>query len=278
MRRPPTAVIAGGALVGAFVVLAASSALAPYPYAALAGEPLTAPGRDHLLGTNGVGQDVASQLLAGTSVSVLVALAAGAGTVLIGALVGMTAGWVGGRVDAGAMRLVDVVLITPQIPLVIVVAAYAGPSLAAIVAVIALTSWPAPARAIRSQVLALRPRAHVRASVSFGAGTRHVLLRHVAPELGPLLAAAFVSATARAVMLEAGLAFLGLGDPNRASWGRMLRDAIRFDFLFETGAWAWWLLPPVLAISGLLLGLTLLGIGVERRFQPRLARHVWRPA
>lgn len=264
----------GGAVV-AIVVVAAVLAplLAPYRPTALAGRPLHPPDWTHPLGTNGVGQDVLSQLVFGARVSLLVAVLAGMGTLVVGALVGLVGGWVGGRTDAGLMRVTDVVLAIPRLPLLIVVGAYLGPTLMNISAVIALTFWPAGARVVRSQVLSLRRRAHLTAAVGFGATTWHVLRRHVIAEVGLILAAGLVASAERAVMLEAGLAFLGLGDPTRTSWGAIMRDALDFQALFYTEAWLWWLVPPVATLTLLLLGITFLGIGLEERINPRLSRH-----
>ena len=265
---------AGLAIVVAFAVLAVlAPTISPYRTTALSGRPLEAPGAHHLLGTNSVGQDVLSQLLSGARVSLLVAAVAGGGAVLIGALVGMVAGWRGGVVDAVLMRFVDVVLVVPKVPLLILVGSLVGPALGSIALIIALTSWPPGARVIRSQVLSLRRRAHMKAAIGFGAGTLHMLRHHVAPEIGLILAAGLVAAAGRAVMLESGLAFLGLGDPSRASWGSIMRDALDFGVLFETYAWQWWLLPPLAAVSLFLLGIAFVGVGVEARLNPRLARH-----
>ena len=247
--------------------------LAGYRVTELAGEPLKSPGAGHLLGTNLVGQDVASQIVYGARMSLFMAVVAGALTVFVGALVGMIAGWAGGRTDAVLMRVVDLFLVIPSLPLLIVLGAYAGPSMTAIAIIVAATAWPPSARVIRSQVLSLRRRAHLQASVGFGARNTHVLRRHVLPEVGLIAAAAFVGAAGRAVMMEAGLAFLGLGDPTRASWGRLMRDALDFDALFNTSAWQWWLLPPAVCLTLFLLGLTFLGVGLEQRINPRLARH-----
>lgn len=272
--RLPAAALVGGAIVVAFAVVAlAAPALAPHRPTALAGQPLEPPSAAHPLGTTAVGQDVSSQLLWGARVSLFVAVVAGGGTLLLGAMVGMVAGWSGGRTDAVLMRLVDVVLVIPKLPLLIVAGAYAGPRLTTVAVIIALTSWPPSARVVRSQVLSLRRRAHLKAAIGFGAGTVDVLRRHVVPEVGLILLAGLVAAAGRAVMLEAGLAFLGLGDPARASWGSMMRDALDFRGLFYTQAWAWWLVPPVLAITVLLLAMTFLGVGVEQRLSPRLVRH-----
>ena len=264
----------GLAIVTVFVGLAVAAPwLSPYRTTELAGIPLEPPGADHLLGTNGVGQDVLSQLLSGAQVSLMVAVLAGGGTLLIGALIGMVAGWAGGVVDAALMRIVDLVLVVPKVPLLIVVGTYAGPGLTMLSVIIALTSWPPTARVIRSQVLSLRRRAHIKAAVGFGGTSSQILRRHILPEVGLILAAGLVGAAGRAITFEAGLAFLGLGDPTRASWGAVLRDAIDFGGLFFTDAWKWWLVPPVVAVSLLLLGVTFLGVGLEQRINPRLTRH-----
>ena len=266
---------AGATIVALFVAAALTAPLvSPYRPQALAGDPLRAPSGEHLLGTNSVGQDLASQLLWGTRVSLAIALLAGGGTLLLGALVGMVAGWLGGRTDALLMRVVDVFLVIPRLPLLIVIAAYTGAAVPTLAAIIALTSWPPAARVVRSQVLSLRNRTHLRAAVGFGARTAYVLRRHVVPELGLVLAAGFVAAAERAIVLEAGLAFLGLGDPEQESWGSVMRDALDFDSLFFTSAWAWWLVPPVAALSVLILAITLLGVALEGRVNPRLTRHV----
>ncbi len=275
-RASPFPVIGwiGLVVVATFVGLAlAAPWLTSYRTTELAGRPLQAPSGAHLLGTNGVGQDVFTQLLHGARVSLFVAVLAGGGTLLIGAAVGMVAGWAGGATDAVLMRIVDLVLVVPKVPLLIVIGTYAGPSLAVISLIIALTGWPPTARIVRSQVLSLRRRAHIKAAVGFGATSGQVLRRHILPEVGLILAAGLVGAAGRAIAFEAGLAFLGLGDPARASWGYILRDAIGFRGLFFTDAWKWWLVPPVAAISLLLLGVTFVGVGLEHRLNPRLSRH-----
>jgi ABC-type dipeptide/oligopeptide/nickel transport system permease subunit len=265
----------GLAFVGVFVAMAvAAPRLAGYRVTELAAEPLEAPSLAHLLGANLVGQDVFSQIVYGARMSLFMAVVAGGGTVALGAFVGMVAGWAGGRTDAVLMRVVDVFLVIPSLPLLIVLGAYAGPSMTAIAAIIAITAWPPSARIIRAQVLSLRRRADLQASVGFGARSAHILRRHVVPEIGLIAAASFVGAAGRAVMMKAGLAFLGLGDPTRASWGRLMRDALDFDALFNTTAWQWWLLPPAVCIAVFLLGMTFVGIGLEQSINPRLSRHI----
>lgn len=269
----PTARVGLG-LLGAVALLAlAGPLLLAHGPRELVAAPLAAPSAGLPLGANAVGQDLAAQLAAGARTSLAVALLAGAGTVALGGTIGLAAGWFGGTVEAATMRVVDLALVVPRLPLLVLVGAYLGPSAPLIAATIALVFWPGTARIVRAQTRSLRTRAHVRASRGFGAGARHVMRRHLLPELALVLAAALVAAASRAVLLEAGLAFLGLGDPTGASWGRTLRDAIEFSGLFYTPAWQWWLLPPTLAISALLIGLTLTGVGLEGGSNPRTSRH-----
>lgn len=266
--------VVGGVIVAAFALVALfASSLAPFDHTTLAGGPLEPRGGELLLGADGLGRDLFSQLVLGARLSMTIAVVAGMGTLVLGASVGLVAGWVGGVTDTVLMRVVDIVMALPRLPLLLLLGTYLGPSVVTIAVVISITSWPGSARVIRSQVLSLRQRTHLRAAVGFGARTLHVLRRHVVPELGLILVAGLIGAAGRAIMLEAGLAFLGLGDPTQASWGQMLRGALNYPGLFFTETWQWWLLPPIVAISLLLLGITFIGISVEERINPRLSRH-----
>jgi peptide/nickel transport system permease protein len=273
-RRGSATTVASWILVATFVVIAlAAPLISPYRPTAPAGAPLEPPSAGHVLGTNAIGQDVASQMVSGTRVSLVIAALAGFGTLAIGAVIGLAAALGGPVVDRVLMRIVDLMLTIPRLPLLIVVSLYVGPTLLTMALVISFTGWPSTARVVRSQTLSLRSRAHLAAVRGFGGSTLYATRRHVVPELGLILVAGFIGAAGRSVVLEAGLAFLGLGDPTRMSWGRILRDAVDFGGLFFTDAWAWWLLPPVLAISLLLLSLSFLGVAAERRLAPRLRRH-----
>lgn len=273
-RRATVPAVVGALFVTGFAVLALlADRIAPFRATELAGRSLVPPGGRHLLGTNVLGQDIASQLVLGTRASLTVAVIAGAGTVLLGGLVGVAAGWFGGWVDVTLMRLTDVVLVLPRLPLLLLVGALTGGKLSVIALVIAATFWPLTARILRSQVLSLRGRTNVIAATGFGAGSWHQLRRHILPELSLLALAELIPAMARAVTLQAGLAFLGVGDPSRPTWGGMMRDALRYRGLFVTPAWKWWLVPPVLAIVTLVAGIALIGIAAETRLRPRLSRH-----
>lgn len=273
-RRAEIAGTVGGLIIGFYgVLLLFGSQLAPFRATELAGPSLSSPGGANRMGTNLLGQDILSQLVLGARASLSVALVAGAGTVLLGGVVGVVAGWCPGWIDAVLMRVTDLVLVVPKLPLLLLLGALTGGSALSLSLVISLLFWPAAARILRSQVLTLRTRTHVRAAMGFGAGTRHQLRRHVLPDLTLLSIAEFIPAAGRAVALQAGLAFLGVGDPALASWGAMIRDAVSFRALFITSAWKWWLVPPVSALVALVVGITLLGSAVERRLSPRLACH-----
>ncbi len=272
-RLPRIGWVGVAILLGFAIVALAAPALAPYRVGALSGPPLEGPGSAHLLGTNSVGQDLLSQLLSGVRVAMFGAFVAGTGTALLGGAIGLLAGWWGGIVDLVIMRSADLLLVIPRLPLLIVVITYAGTGRGMVALTIALTFWPEAAKVLRAQVLTLRHRTHVTAAMGFGAGAWHSMRRHVLPEVGLVLVAALVAAAGRAVMLQVGLAFLGLDDANRASWGSVMRGALKFQGLFFTRAWAWWLLPPLVAIGLLLAGLTFVGTAVEEWVNPRLARH-----
>lgn len=266
--------LVGASIVAAFALIAVlGSTVVPYRATALSGAALQAPSATHLLGTNGLGQDVASQLVLGTRISLLVAVLAGMGTVLLGGVVGVAAGWSRAGADAVLMRFTDLVMVLPKLPLLLLVGALTGGSAVTLSLLIAVTFWPMTARILRAQVLTLRSRTHIKAAAGFGASTWHQLRLHVVPDLGLILVAELIPAAGRAIALQAGLAFLGVGSATQPSWGAMMRDALNYQYLFETTAWTWWLVPPVAAIVVLVVGITLLGTAAEGRLSPRLARH-----
>jgi peptide/nickel transport system permease protein len=224
------------------------------------------------LGTNAVGQDLASQWLAGARTSLTVALLGGGGTFAVATVVGALAGWWGGLADAVLMAVTDIALVLPTVVVVIVISAYTRPTVLSLSAVIAATSWPVSARLIRSQVLGLRRRGYLGVCVGFGASPIQVLRRHVLPDSSLVLLATGVRDAERAIAYEAGLAFLGLAVSHGGSWGATLHDALGFQGLFLTRSWLWWLLPPIAAVSALLAALALCATAVDDIANPRLRR------
>jgi len=243
--------------------------LSPYDPAERVGRPFSSPSAEHLLGTNDVGQDLLSELIYGTRVSLTVGIIAAAVALLIGTSIGIIAGYYPKRLGAFLMRGVDVVLILPFLPLLIVLAAYLGRSLTNTILVIGVLIWAAPARIIRSQVISLRSREYVMASQSMGAPDKWVIFRHILPRTALLATGSFVRAVSGAILLEAALSFLGLGDPIQKSWGSILFWA-QSRGAFLTPAWKWWVLPPGLAIMLASLGFALIAFAVEERINPKL--------
>ena len=271
-RRPPFLVL-GGSVTAVFAVVAVfAPLLAPYGSQAIAGPALASPSVHHLLGTNDVGQDLLSQLIWGARTAALVALPAAAIGMLVGLVVGGLAGLLGGWVDSLTMRIVDMFLAIPMLPLLILIAALVGGSQIAVILLIAAGAWPSVARVLRSQTLTLAQRGHVQAARGFGGGAMYVLRRHLAPALGPLLAANFVYWMGTAVVLQSGLAFLGLSDPTQVSWGGMLNGALAHEGVYFSSEWVWWVLPAGLVIVIVCSGLAFLGLAVEPRFNPRWNR------
>lgn len=267
--RSPLVLAGGGLLLAAGVAAVLAPVLAPYDPRALVGEPLQPPSAAHLLGTNDIGQDIFSQVVWGARPSLTVAVGAGVLAVVTGLSVGVGAGLAGGKADTVAMRVVDLFLALPVLPLLVVIAALAGASRLILVLVIGLVRWPEIARVTRGQTLTLRHRGFVEAAQGFGASLLYLLRRHLAPALGPIIAAGMVTVATVAVLMEAGLAFLGLADPTAVSWGLMLNRALLFPGLYYSALWTWWVLPAGLAISVVVLGLTLVGVGLEPTFNPR---------
>lgn len=262
--------LAGAALLLVFGTAAAlAPLLAPYDPSALSGAPFAAPSGRHLLGTNDIGQDLLSELVYGARVSLLVGLAAATISTAIGSLVGVVSGFSRGVVDGLLMRVVDLTLALPLLPLLIVLAAFFGRSTTITILVIALVIWARPARIIRSQVLSLRERGPVQVARAMGASPRHLVVRHLVPGISPLVIAQLIRGATVAILLEASLSFLGLGDPTTKSWGTMLYYAsARGAFL--THAWIWWVIPTGLAISAVVLAFAFVGFALEEWADPRL--------
>lgn len=250
-------------------VAAAAPLLAPYDPAARIAQPFASPSWDHPLGADDVGQDILSNLIFGTRISLAMGIAAAAAATVTGTLVGLTSGYSGGLVDAALMRVVDVALSLPFLPLMIVIGVFLGPGLSTEILVISGVIWAGAARELRSQALSINRRDHVRAVQSMGASGWYVLVRHLLPVVLPLVIPQFVRAANIAILLEASLSFLGLGDPTAKSWGTMLFYAnARSAFL--TDAWIWWVLPPGLCIAAAVLSFAFIGYALEERARPRL--------
>jgi peptide/nickel transport system permease protein len=219
-------------------------------------------------GTDNLGRDVWTQFVFGSRISLLVGLAATILAMVIGSVVGITAGFFGGWVGSVLMRITEWFLVIPFLPLAIVLAAVLGPSIGNIILVIGITSWPSTARLIRAQVLTLKERLYVDRSRALGASDRHLMARHIVPNVSSLILANTTLTVPIAILSETTLSFLGLGDPTSASWGKMLEDAFQSGAITQH-AW-WYYVPPGVGIMLVVLAFTLCGQALEEILDPRL--------
>lgn len=244
-----------------------------------AGRPLTfaSPAVHAPLGTDDAGHDIWAQLAYGARISLMVGFFAGSLSMFVGSLLGILAGYFGGWLDSLLMRLTDILLVIPDIPLMLILVASVrqlnlGVSpLVILVLVIGLLYWTSTARLIRSQVLTIKERQFVARARAIGAGHAHIITRHIVPQVMPLIVANTVLIISTAILVESGLAFLGLGDPTQPSWGTMINFAFSRNAI-TNGAW-WFYLPPGLAIVWVSLGCVLLGNVLEEILNPRLTAH-----
>jgi peptide/nickel transport system permease protein len=231
-------------------------------------EPWASPSEFSPLGTDYLGRSVWTQFVWGSRISLLVGLAATLIAILIGTVIGVTAGFYGRRVGGVLMRFTEWLLVIPFLPLAIALAAVLGPSVENIILVIGITSWPSTARLVRSQVLTLKQRLYVDRSRALGASNAHLMGRHILPNVSGLILANTTLTVPIAILSETTLAFLGLGDPTRASWGKMLEEAFTQGAITQE-AW-WYYVPPGVGIVLVVLSFTLIGHAIEEVFDPRL--------
>jgi peptide/nickel transport system permease protein len=260
-----------GLLIGLTTIALLAPSLSPYDPEQTVADPFRSPSRAHPLGTNDVGQDILSELIYGARISLTVGSMAAAIAVGIGTVVGIAAGYLGGWVDTVLMRAVDLVLVIPFLPLMILLAAYLGPSFWNIIIVIGILVWARPARVIRAQVLSVKSLDYIEAARALGSRAGRIMAHHVLPAVLPLALAQFILAASSAILIEAALSFLGLGDPTAKSWGSVLYYAqVRNAFL--SGAWLWWVVPPGLLITAATLAFAFTGYSLEEVLNPTIRR------
>jgi peptide/nickel transport system ATP-binding protein len=278
LRSSTKALFVVGAVMLAVVLGAAifADVLTAHPPDRSSGLPYEAPSAEHLLGTDDLGRDLWSQLMFGARVSLWVGLVAAVIATVLGTAAALAAGWYRGWVDALIMRIVDLTLSLPFLVLVLVLAAYFGRGLDVLIVLIAGVLWARPARLLRGQVLKVREFGHTVAAHAMGAGSVRIMAVHIGWRLVPLLVSQFVRAAAVAVIVQSGVAFLGLGDPGRISWGSTLYFANNGSAIL-TDAWLWWIVPPGVALTILIVGLAFVGFAFEEIADPQLSGHGWRP-
>lgn len=263
-RRQPLGIVSLVILTILVLVSVLAPLLSPYP-ASYGTDVLNPPSAAYWFGTDALGRDVFAEVIWGTQQSVLVAVAASAIAIMIGTLVAVAGAYVP-RLDAFVSVIVDLTLSLPVLPLMILVAALAGPSTWTIILVVAAFSWPEVTRLVRSQALAVVKLPYIDAARLMTRNHIWIVGRHIIPAVTPVIVVSVVVTASRAVLSAAGLAFLGLGDPTTWSWGRILFEAQQSGAMVS----AWWLtLFPSLAILALVLSATLLSIGYNDARNPR---------
>jgi len=261
--------VAGIILLGACVAMAvAAPLLATHDPKAFSIDRYVPPGSPgHPLGTDNFGRDLLSRIIYGARVAFLVGVLSAGISAVLGIVIGAIPGYFGGVVDEVISRFVDIFLMIPVFFLLILATSIFGSNIYFVMFAIGITTWPANARIMRSQVLTLKTRPYVKASIAAGASATRVLVRHIIPNgVYPVIANTALQ-MGSAILTEAGLSFLGLGDPNVVSWGQMIQAGQRYMNV------AWWMvLFPGLALLLLVAAFNLTGDGLNYAFNPRLQR------
>ncbi|MFX1482338.1 MAG: ABC transporter permease [Promethearchaeota archaeon] len=263
----------GLVIISAIVIIAlAAPLIAPYPWGQGSLEIedlLQPPSSAHLLGTNQRGEDIFSRLVYGSQISLLVGFVASIVAVIIGTSVGLISGYFGGYIDTILMRITDIFLCLPTLPLMLIFLALFGQGLQNVIIVIAILSWTGTARMVRSEALSLRERPLTEAAHALGASDNYILFKHILPNTLPLILANVILGVVNAILSEAGIAFLGFVDIHgQPSWGILLHWAWNNAALLGN-SW-WWFFPPGLLIMLTTLGFVFISHTADKVVNPRL--------
>jgi len=261
----------GAIILGIFIIVAVIGPIV-YKYDPMdfgsGADVFNPPSMKHLLGTDDMGRDVLGALMAGSGISLTVGILATIISMILGATIGVVSGYYGGKIDAFLMRLTDVFLVLPWLPLMLVLAAILGSSIWNIILVIGLTGWASTARVVRAQTLSIKERQFIERAKAIGASSGHIMFKHILPNVFPLIFANTILVSAEAILSETTLSFLGMGDSLHPSWGMMLHYA------FESGAASigayWFLLPPGICVILVVLSFTFLGYAFDELLNPKL--------
>jgi len=263
--------LVGLVIVSSFVFIALFAPfIAPYNPMRSVDEPLLPPSLSHLLGTDQLGRDIFSGLIHGTRISLMVGALASAMYVIIGTLIGVLSGYYGGIVDSVLMRITDTFIILPTLPLMLIIISFLGTGIHVIIIVIAVLTWTGTARMVRAQTLSLKERPFVEAAKAIGAKDFRIIFHHILPNTLPVIFANAILGVVDAILAEAGISFLGYGDPFHLSWGMILNYAQKAGALV-TGRY-WYIISPGLCITLLTAGFAFVSYGLDQVLNPRLRR------
>ena len=270
--RSKNMAIVGGVILSFYVVVALlAPIIAPFDVSVAGTEPYLPPSSNHLLGTNDIGQDIFSELLMGTRLSLLVGFTAAAISIIIACIFGVLAGWLGGVFEHILSAICAFFITIPFFPLLIVLSALiqGGPLTTAII--LGLLGWPETARILRAQTIHLKEHQYIQDIKAMGAKNIYILTKHILRELFPMIIYRFILRFRSAILAEAALSFLGFGSPVAKSWGNMLFYA-QAKNAFLTDAWLWWLLPPGIALVILVFALVMISYYFEELSNPLISK------
>lgn len=241
--------------------------IAPFDPFAISGPSLAPPDAEHLLGTNDLAQDIFSRLIWGTRATLILGFLGASVSVVMGTVVGIVAGYYGGKIDEVIMRFLDVMMTIPGFPLLLLLTIFFRPGLYVTAVIMGLLGSLHGVRIIRSQVLSLAVSDFVVGTKALGAGDGYIMLRHILPNVLPLVGVKFVTAAQHFMIIGIGLGFLGMGDAGVVDWGQMIERASQNGGIL-LGRW-WWLIPPGLAVTALSLALAWFAYAWEEQINPR---------
>ncbi len=264
--------IGGLVLMAAFVAVALAAPLLVsrdgLDVSLVTAKPYLPPSLEFPLGTDKFGRSVLTLMIYGSRISLLVGLMATIVTMLLGSVFGILAAFYGGRVDTILNGITNWFLVIPWIALAIVMAAILGPTVFNIILVIGITSWAGTARLVRAQAFTVKERPYVERARALGSNDWHLITRHILPNVMPVIFANTILTVALSILSETTLSLLGLGDPNAVSWGQIINEAFEQGAL-TAGYW-WWLIPPGVAITMVVLGFTMCGYAMDDILNPKL--------
>lgn len=256
-RKLPPSIIAGSVILLFFAFIAIfAEQLMPYDMSQLF-SPYQRPSVEHLLGTNDIGQDILSELILGTRVTLLTGTTAAFFVILIGTAIGVIAGYLGGIADKVLSALTSVFMAIPSLPFTIVLVTFLEPSIWNIVIAICLTSWTSTARVVRSKVAELKEQPFIKIEETLGQRKGYIMVRHLLPNISEIILMRSTLAVSSAMLTEASISFMGLGVYNQKSWGSILYYAFRRNGVVAN--FYWWYVPPIVCISLCIFAFVLIG-------------------
>lgn len=228
------------------------------------GQALEAPSKDHILGTDDLGIDLWAQICYGARNSILVGIGTALISSFVGVFLGIVSGYYSGACDLIVTAVIDILMAIPSLPIMIVAGAFFGPSIKNIIIILSILSWVMPARIVRSKVISLKQETYIKVAKGYGATFLYITFRHFIPQIFPICATSFIKLISKAIVSEASLSFLGLGDPTSKSWGLLLNYALNFPGIYFTDYWKWWVMYPLAFIICLVVAMAIISRELEK--------------